>query len=80
MWKYYITFCLERYNRKTNSDGLKQKRLERTLSVFSKAHESSLLPEALYKQWLQLLLESNLFEKAVEVAEAATKRFSLSVE
>ncbi|KAM6377133.1 U3 small nucleolar RNA-associated protein 6 homolog isoform 1-T1 [Pluvialis apricaria] len=80
MWKCYVTFCLERYNRKTNSEELKQKRLERTLSVFNKAHESSLLPEALYKQWLQLLLESNLFEKATEVAEAATKRFSLSVE
>ncbi|NXT46260.1 UTP6 protein, partial [Pluvianellus socialis] len=80
MWKCYITFCLERYNRKTNSKELKQKRLERTLSVFDKAHESSLLPEALYKQWLQLLLESNLFEKATEVAEAATRRFSLSVE
>ncbi|KFP38387.1 U3 small nucleolar RNA-associated protein 6, partial [Chlamydotis macqueenii] len=80
MWKCYITFCLERCNRKTNSEELKQKRLERTLSVFNKAHESSLLPEALYKQWLQLLLESNLFEKATEVAEAATKCFSLSVE
>ncbi|KAM9371151.1 U3 small nucleolar RNA-associated protein 6 homolog [Phaethornis superciliosus] len=80
MWKCYITFCLERCNRKTNSDKLKQKRLERTLSVFSKAHESTLLPEALYKQWLQLLLESLLFEKAAEVVEAATKRFSLSVE
>ncbi|KFV02905.1 U3 small nucleolar RNA-associated protein 6, partial [Tauraco erythrolophus] len=80
MWKCYITFCLERYNRKTNSEELKQKRLERTLSVFHKALESSLLPEALYKQWLQLLLESNLLEKATEVAEAATKCFSLSVE
>ncbi|NXG17852.1 UTP6 protein, partial [Grallaria varia] len=80
MWKCYITFCLERYNRKTNSEELKQKRLERTLSVFNKAHESNLLPEALYKQWLQLLLESSLSEKAVEVAEAATRRFSLSVE
>ncbi|NXY85282.1 UTP6 protein, partial [Alcedo cyanopectus] len=80
MWKCYITFCLERYNRKTNSKDLKQKRLERTLSVFNKAHESSLLTEALYKQWLQLLLESSLFEKATEVAEAATKHFSQSVE
>ncbi|KFQ11398.1 U3 small nucleolar RNA-associated protein 6, partial [Leptosomus discolor] len=80
MWKCYITFCLERCNRKTNSEELKQKRLERTLSVFNKAHESSLLPEALYKQWIQLLLESSLFEKATEVAEAATKRFSLAVE
>ncbi|NXG53659.1 UTP6 protein, partial [Psilopogon haemacephalus] len=80
MWKCYITFCLERYNRKTNSAELKQKRLERALSVFDKAHESSLLPEALYKPWLQLLLEFSLSEKAAEVAEAATKRFSLSVE
>ncbi|NXK95929.1 UTP6 protein, partial [Formicarius rufipectus] len=80
MWKCYITFCLERYKRKTNSEELKQKRLERTLSVFNRAHESSLLPEALYKQWLQLLLESSLSEKAVEVAEAATSRFSLSVD
>uniref|UniRef100_A0A8B9IEE8 UTP6 small subunit processome component n=1 Tax=Anser cygnoides TaxID=8845 RepID=A0A8B9IEE8_ANSCY len=54
MWKCYITFCLERCNRKTNSEELKQK--------------------------LQLLLESNLSEKATEVAEAATKRFSLSAE
>ncbi|XP_071307460.1 U3 small nucleolar RNA-associated protein 6 homolog [Agelaius tricolor] len=80
MWKCYITFCLERYNRKTNSKELKQKRLERTLSVFSKAHESNLLSEALYKQWLQLLLDSSLSEKAVEVAEAATRHFSQSVE
>ncbi|NXU84031.1 UTP6 protein, partial [Xiphorhynchus elegans] len=80
MWKCYITFCLERYNRKTNSKELKQKRLERTLSVFNKAHECNLLPEALYKQWLQLLLESSLSEKALEVAEAATRRFSGSVE
>ncbi|KAF4801929.1 hypothetical protein TURU_030192 [Turdus rufiventris] len=80
MWKCYITFCLERYNRKTNSAELRQKRLERTLSVFSKAHESSLLSEALYKQWLQLLLDSNLSEKAVEVAEAAARHFSQSVE
>ncbi|XP_015501601.1 U3 small nucleolar RNA-associated protein 6 homolog [Parus major] len=80
MWKCYITFCLERYNRKTNSEQLKQKRLERTLSVFSKAHESNLLSEALYKQWLQLLLDSSLSEKAVEVAEAATRLFSQSVE
>ncbi|XP_064006600.1 U3 small nucleolar RNA-associated protein 6 homolog [Pogoniulus pusillus] len=80
MWKCYIAFCLERYNRKTNSAELKQKRLERALSVFDKAHESSLLPEAFYKPWLQLLLEFNCSEKAAEVAEAATKRFSLSVE
>ncbi|XP_024048353.1 U3 small nucleolar RNA-associated protein 6 homolog isoform X3 [Terrapene carolina triunguis] len=80
MWKCYVTFCLERLNRKTNSEELRRKRLERTLSVFSGAHESTLLPETLYKQWLHLLLEVGLSEKATEVAAAATKRFSQSVE
>ncbi|KAM9119853.1 U3 small nucleolar RNA-associated protein 6 homolog isoform 4-T4 [Pangshura tecta] len=51
MWKCYVTFCLERLNRKTNSEELRKKRLERTLCVFSRAHESTLLPETLYKQW-----------------------------
>uniref|UniRef100_A0A8D2NI25 UTP6 small subunit processome component n=1 Tax=Zonotrichia albicollis TaxID=44394 RepID=A0A8D2NI25_ZONAL len=87
MWKCYITFCLERYNRKTNSEELKQKRLERTLSVFSKAHESNLLSEALYKQWVRTDTDQTdaeaflpVFNKAVEVAEAATRHFSQSVE
>uniref|UniRef100_A0A8C0GCH2 UTP6 small subunit processome component n=1 Tax=Chelonoidis abingdonii TaxID=106734 RepID=A0A8C0GCH2_CHEAB len=80
MWKCYVTFCLERLNRKTNSEELRRKRLERTLCVFSRAHESTLLPETLYKQWVHLLLEVGLTEKATEVAAAATKRFSQSVE
>ncbi|XP_067403497.1 U3 small nucleolar RNA-associated protein 6 homolog isoform X3 [Emydura macquarii macquarii] len=80
MWKCYVTFCLERLNRKTNSEELRRKRLERTLSVFSRAHESTLLPEILYKQWLHLLLEHGLSEKATEIAAAATERFSQSVE
>ncbi|EMP40194.1 U3 small nucleolar RNA-associated protein 6 like protein [Chelonia mydas] len=80
MWKCYVTFCLERLNRKTNSEELRRKRLERTLSVFSRAHESTLLPETLYKPWLHLLLEVGLSERATEVAAAATKHFSQSVE
>ncbi|XP_060109509.1 U3 small nucleolar RNA-associated protein 6 homolog [Heteronotia binoei] len=80
MWKCYITFCLERLNRKTNCEELRQKRLERMLGVFSQAHESQLLPASLYKQWLQLLLEFDLQEKAEEVAAVATKRFSQLVE
>nr|XP_056708230.1 U3 small nucleolar RNA-associated protein 6 homolog [Euleptes europaea] len=80
MWKCYITFCLERFNRKTNCEELRQKRLKRILSVFSQAHESQLLPASLYKQWLQLLLELDLQEKAEEVAAAASERFSQSVE
>ncbi|NXL93096.1 UTP6 protein, partial [Alectura lathami] len=71
MWKCYITFCLERCNRKTNSEELKQK---------VKANERCYVVLSLLKEELQLLLESSLSEKATEVAEAATKRFSLSVE
>uniref|UniRef100_A0A670ID42 UTP6 small subunit processome component n=1 Tax=Podarcis muralis TaxID=64176 RepID=A0A670ID42_PODMU len=80
MWERYIAFCLERYNRKTNSEELKQKRLERISSVCSRAHELQLLPASLYQQWLQLLLGLDLREKAEEVAAAATRRFSHLVE
>uniref|UniRef100_A0A8B9ZZY3 UTP6 small subunit processome component n=1 Tax=Anas zonorhyncha TaxID=75864 RepID=A0A8B9ZZY3_9AVES len=73
MWKCYITFCLERCNRKTNSEELKQK-VKRSLGNYSNKTRLFLLT------YLQLLLESNLSEKATEVAEAATKRFSLSAE
>ncbi|KAM6474367.1 U3 small nucleolar RNA-associated protein 6 homolog [Liasis olivaceus] len=80
MWKCYVTFSLERCNRKTNSEDLRQKRLERVLSVFSRAHESQLLPASLYKQWIQLLLELGHQDKAKEVAAAATNRFSQLVD
>ncbi|KAJ7317922.1 hypothetical protein JRQ81_004084 [Phrynocephalus forsythii] len=76
MWKCYVTFCLERLKRKTNSEELKQKRLERVLSVFSRAHESQQLSAPLYKQWVHLLVEVDLPGKAEEVAAAATGRFS----
>uniref|UniRef100_A0A2K5ZRG5 U3 small nucleolar RNA-associated protein 6 homolog n=1 Tax=Mandrillus leucophaeus TaxID=9568 RepID=A0A2K5ZRG5_MANLE len=45
MWKCYITFCLERFTKKTNSGFLRGKRLERTMTAFRK-----LLPEFQYKQ------------------------------
>ncbi|XP_063149652.1 U3 small nucleolar RNA-associated protein 6 homolog [Candoia aspera] len=80
MWKCYVTFSLERYNRKTNSEDLRQKRLERVLNVFSRAHESQLLPASLYKQWIQLLLELSHQDKAKEVAAAATNHFSQLVD
>ncbi|XP_042303507.1 U3 small nucleolar RNA-associated protein 6 homolog [Sceloporus undulatus] len=80
MWKCYITFCLERFKRKTNSEELRQKRLERILSVYSRAHELQLLPSSLYKQWLQLLMELDLKKKAEEIAAAATSRFSQVLE
>ncbi|XP_020639376.3 U3 small nucleolar RNA-associated protein 6 homolog [Pogona vitticeps] len=80
MWKCYVTFCLERLNRKTNSEELKQKRLEKVLRVFSRAHELQLLSAPLYKQWVHLLLEADLREKAEEAAAAATGRFSHMVE
>ncbi|KAL7989716.1 hypothetical protein Chor_012382 [Crotalus horridus] len=80
MWKCYVTFTLERCNRKTNSEELRQKRLERALSVFSRAHDSQRLPASLYKQWIQLLMELGHEDKAREVAAAATNRFSQLVD
>uniref|UniRef100_A0A8C6VE56 UTP6 small subunit processome component n=1 Tax=Naja naja TaxID=35670 RepID=A0A8C6VE56_NAJNA len=80
MWKCYVTFTLERCNRKTNNEELRQKRLQRVQNVFSQAHESQLLPAPLYKQWIQLLLELGHEDQAKEVAAAATNRFSQLVD
>ncbi|XP_067859885.1 U3 small nucleolar RNA-associated protein 6 homolog [Heptranchias perlo] len=80
MWECYINFCLERLKRKTNNEDLRRKRLEKVLSVFDRASETSLLPQALYKQWLRLLVDLGDGEKAVRVAENGSKCFSNSVE
>ncbi|GCC45224.1 hypothetical protein chiPu_0029490, partial [Chiloscyllium punctatum] len=60
MWKCYISFCLERFKRKTNNEFLRNTRLNKVLHVFEKAHESSLLPQALYKQWVRFIMFSSL--------------------
>uniref|UniRef100_A0AAR2M3J4 UTP6 small subunit processome component n=1 Tax=Pygocentrus nattereri TaxID=42514 RepID=A0AAR2M3J4_PYGNA len=80
MWTCYLTFCLDRFKRKTNFAELKQKRKERLLGVFQRAHDASLLQESFYKSWLQVLLSSGETESAAQVAIAATKRFSQSLE
>ncbi|XP_030064248.1 U3 small nucleolar RNA-associated protein 6 homolog [Microcaecilia unicolor] len=80
MWKCYVTFCLERFKRKTNSKELREKRQEKLLAAFLRAHESTLLEEALYKQWVEVLLELNKLETAAEISTVATERFSHSVE
>ncbi|XP_068945974.1 U3 small nucleolar RNA-associated protein 6 homolog [Petaurus breviceps papuanus] len=72
MWKCYVTFCLERFNRKTNNKELREKRQEQTMDVFWRAHEARLLSEDLYQQWLDLLLDLGLKEVALEVALAMT--------
>lgn len=53
MWKCYITFCLERFSKKTSSVSLRGQRLERTMRAFRKAHELKLLSEVQYKQWVR---------------------------
>ncbi|XP_038613381.1 U3 small nucleolar RNA-associated protein 6 homolog [Tachyglossus aculeatus] len=80
MWKCYVNFCLERSNRKTNSKDLREKRLERTMASFRRAHEEKLLPESLYKQWLELLLEQNFSQMAMDVALAVTDLYRESVD
>ncbi|XP_028377498.1 U3 small nucleolar RNA-associated protein 6 homolog [Phyllostomus discolor] len=79
MWKCYISFCLERFAKKTNSQPLRGKRLERTTTAFRKAHELKLLPEFLYKQWVELLLHQDFLEEALQVAVAGTELFRNSV-
>ena len=79
MWKCYLNFCMERFTKKTNSQLLREKRLERTMVAFRKAHELRLLPEVQYKQWSELLLQHNLFKEALEVAGAGTELFQDSV-
>ncbi|XP_058416303.1 U3 small nucleolar RNA-associated protein 6 homolog isoform X2 [Diceros bicornis minor] len=79
MWKCYINFCLERFAKKTSSQFLREKRLERTMIAFRKAHELRLLPEFQYKQWIELLLRHDFFKEALEVVVAGTELFRDSV-
>lgn len=79
MWKCFINFCLERFTKKTNSHSLREKRLERTMVAFRKAHELRLLPEFQYKQWIELLLHHDFFKEALQVAVAGTELFRDSV-
>ncbi|XP_050967843.1 U3 small nucleolar RNA-associated protein 6 homolog [Labeo rohita] len=80
MWTCYVTFCLERYKRKTNVTVLKEKRNERLLRVLQGAHDAKLLQETFYKNWLQVLLSSGDTVSATQIAITATQRFSQSVE
>ncbi|XP_016063110.1 PREDICTED: U3 small nucleolar RNA-associated protein 6 homolog [Miniopterus natalensis] len=79
MWKCYINFCLERFAKKTSSQSLRGQRLERTMTVFRKAHELKLLPEFLYKQWIELLLHHDFLKEALQVAVAGIELFRDSV-
>uniref|UniRef100_A0A4W5KRB0 UTP6 small subunit processome component n=1 Tax=Hucho hucho TaxID=62062 RepID=A0A4W5KRB0_9TELE len=80
MWACYVSFCLERFRRKTNVQELKEKRQERLLAALQRAHDSSLLKEDFYKNWLQVLLSSGDSEQTAAVAMAATQRYRQSVD
>ncbi|EHB02145.1 U3 small nucleolar RNA-associated protein 6-like protein [Heterocephalus glaber] len=79
MWKCYVSFCLERFSKKTSSEFLRRKRLERTMITFRKANELRLLSEFHYKQWIELLLQHDFFTEALDVAETGTELFKDSV-
>uniref|UniRef100_A0A8C8ZUD9 UTP6 small subunit processome component n=1 Tax=Prolemur simus TaxID=1328070 RepID=A0A8C8ZUD9_PROSS len=79
MWKCYMNFCLERFAKKTTNGFLRGKRLQRTMTVFRRAHELKLLPELQYKQWIELLSHRKYFMDALEVAVAGTELFRDSV-
>uniref|UniRef100_A0A672LZP2 UTP6 small subunit processome component n=1 Tax=Sinocyclocheilus grahami TaxID=75366 RepID=A0A672LZP2_SINGR len=78
MWTCYVTFCLERYKRKTNVTQLKEKVINLFFVFFT--HDAKLLQETFYKNWLQVLLSSGNTVSATQVAIIATQRFSQSVE
>ncbi|XP_023647497.2 U3 small nucleolar RNA-associated protein 6 homolog [Paramormyrops kingsleyae] len=80
MWACYITFCLDRFRRKTNVSMLKEKRQGRLLAVLQRAHDASVLSEDLHRTWLQVLLSAGDADAAAQVAVAATQRFSQSAE
>ncbi|KAJ8001928.1 hypothetical protein DPEC_G00174500 [Dallia pectoralis] len=80
MWTCYVSFCLERFKRKTNVRELKEKRHQRLLAVLQRAHDSSLLSKDFYKNWLQVLLSSGDAGRATAVAMAATERHSKSAD
>ncbi|KAK5865947.1 hypothetical protein PBY51_020177 [Eleginops maclovinus] len=79
MWTCYVAYCWERLKRKTNVQELKEKRQERQLGVLQRAHNSSLLKEGYYTNWLKILLSTGDNEGAATVAMAATQRYSQSV-
>ncbi|XP_056136607.1 U3 small nucleolar RNA-associated protein 6 homolog [Lampris incognitus] len=79
MWTCYVSFCLERFKRKTNIQELNDRRQERLLGVLQRAHDSSLLKEDYYKNWLQILLSHGDADRVTRVAMAATQRYSQSV-
>ncbi|KAG5278961.1 hypothetical protein AALO_G00104630 [Alosa alosa] len=80
MWTCYANFCLDRYKRKTNVQELKDKRRERLLKALQGAHQAELLPQTLYKTWLEASLSSGDEEATAQIATAATRRFSQSPE
>ncbi|XP_073735516.1 U3 small nucleolar RNA-associated protein 6 homolog isoform X3 [Callorhinus ursinus] len=84
MWKCYVNFCLERFTKKTSSQFLRERRLERTMMAFRKAHELRLLPEFQYKQWVCLPLWISWAEwsegaQSQEDTEAIFKKALLAV-
>ncbi|XP_023983574.1 U3 small nucleolar RNA-associated protein 6 homolog isoform X2 [Physeter macrocephalus] len=79
MCKCYINFCMERFAKKTSSRLLREKRLERTMVAFRKAHDLRLLLEFQYKQWSELLLHHDFLTEALEVAGAGMELFRGSV-
>lgn len=80
MWEMYVSFCQERYKRKTNSQELKQQRQDRLLSVFQKASDANLLTQARYHDWVSLLIELGKGDVASQVLATATDRFPGSVD
>uniref|UniRef100_A0A673YL42 UTP6 small subunit processome component n=1 Tax=Salmo trutta TaxID=8032 RepID=A0A673YL42_SALTR len=69
MWACYVSFCLERFKRKTNVQQLKEKVTFQIITIIADEHFL-----------LQVLLSSGDSEQTAAVAMAATQRYRQSVD
>uniref|UniRef100_A0A2R5L4Z8 Putative u3 small nucleolar rna-associated protein 6 n=1 Tax=Ornithodoros turicata TaxID=34597 RepID=A0A2R5L4Z8_9ACAR len=79
MWKVYIDFCLELLG-DASSKKSAEKRLSRVLCCMRRASENGLLTLQHHLEWVKLLQNCGEVTRAVEEANAATKKWTTSVD
>lgn len=80
IWRLYIVGCLELVNGKC-SNKQKDKRIRKLLDVFEQAYNKNknyVTPE-LYVQWLDVLANIGLIDRALQVTELATAQYPKSL-
>ncbi|KAJ8318916.1 hypothetical protein KUTeg_004007 [Tegillarca granosa] len=80
IWRLYIVGCLELVNGKC-SNKQKDKRIRKLLDVFEQAYNKNktYLTPKLYVQWLDVLTNLGLIDRALQVTELATTQYPKSL-